>query len=81
MEGRSDSLLPIKIGFGNLLADMIEDDNGLMILICFGTSGTDSAALVFVGDMSCTAVDDGLAIERRITRGVGLSVDCISLAV
>jgi len=35
-------LLEIRIGLKSFTADVIDDDNGLIILICLGTSGTVS---------------------------------------
>ena len=45
------------------------EDNGLMILICFGTSGTVSAA--FVDEMECEEVDSELDFGDVTSRKVG----------
>jgi hypothetical protein len=44
-------LLEIRTGLDSFIAGVIEDNNGLIILICFGTSGT--ASLLFTVEMEC----------------------------
>lgn len=58
----------------SLFAEIIDDENGLMMLICFGTSGTASllfteAVIVVVGEINRMVGDDEvLAMDSRITR-------------
>ena len=81
----------MRIGLGNFVAEMLDEENGLMMLICLGTNGTLSPLLLpgvgeisrIVGGDVCPAVDglnDDLAIAKRITRGA-FGVDGISCVV
>lgn len=89
----------IKTGLESFIAgaiDVEEDDNGLIILICFGMSGTVSPLFMertefeseSVCDVEMRRMVDGvvvvsadLLIERRITRALFIVEGRISLVV
>ena len=67
----------MRIVLVNLFAGAIDEENGLMMLICFGTSGTGSPLFTdavgeikrMVGDdEEGWLVTDGLPMDSRITR-------------
>ena len=72
--------MEIRIGLASLTAGVIDDVNGLMILICLGTNGDASTfsmdVIEFEGfDVGVTnrnelVVDVGVLIDNRITRGL-----------
>ena len=78
----------MRIGLDNFVAEMLDDENGLMMLICLGTNGTLSPLLLAdVGEINrivgggvwpaVGGLNDDLAIDKRITRGA-FGVDEIS---